>query len=75
LTAPTVIVLVTVALPPALVVVNLALIDPALVNLCVTVLPVADPPSPNNQADVVGLLVLVSVNDTVVDVVIPDVGV
>ena len=39
-----------------------------------TVLPEAVPPSPNTQADVVGLLVLVSVNVQVVDVVMPDDG-
>ena len=73
-TAATETVLLAVELPALLLTVKVAVIVPALVNLCVTLLPEAVPPSPNFQVNVLGELVLVLVNVQVVDVDIPDVG-
>jgi hypothetical protein len=74
LTAVTETVLLAVELPALLLAVKVAVSVPALVNLCVTLLPEAVPPSPKLQVNVLGELVLVLLNVQVVDVDIPDVG-
>jgi hypothetical protein len=74
LTAATETVLLAIELPALLLAVKVALNVPALVNLCVTLLPEAVTPSPKLQLNVLGELVLVLVNVQVVDVDIPDAG-